>query len=124
MHSEMKSAAESESEEDFPNPFFKTKPRTQNRLRKIVEKEGPARIAEYQKHQSSFRTHQELPGTPQNALGSVVTSNYTGGVYLVVGYGITGGDSNEIGCYGCKISDHIHKKAQWIGPEKRIKQLL
>jgi hypothetical protein len=56
--------------------------------------------------------------------GSVVKSSYLGkqALWLVVGHGYTGANSNERGCFGCKITDRVHKKWQWIGPESMIRR--
>jgi hypothetical protein len=53
-------------------------------------------------------------------VGSVVRSDYSAGIFLVVGHGYTGEHSNERGCYGCKITDRVFKKWEWIGPDRFI----
>ena len=53
--------------------------------------------------------------------GSIVRSSYVpDALWLVVGHGFTGKRGEERGCYGCKITNRIYKRWEWIGPEKMI----
>lgn len=54
-------------------------------------------------------------------VGTVVEGTMWPGLYLVVGHGFTGSHGQERGCHGCKITDRIHQRPQWIGPDKKIK---
>jgi hypothetical protein len=56
-------------------------------------------------------------------VGEVVEGTMWPGVYLVVGHGFTGSHGQERGCYGCKITDRIHRKWQWLGPDRTLRKI-
>lgn len=55
--------------------------------------------------------------------GEVVEGTMWPGLYLVVGHGFTGSHGQERGCHGHKITDRIHKRCYWIGPDKTLKRV-
>ena len=102
---------------------------------KSIYQQGRDRIAAYQEYRtcciSDYRMRRIISkGKPavfariQFRVGSIVRTKYTGksSLWLVVGHGFTGLSGLERGCYGCKITDRVLKRWQWIGPESQIEK--
>lgn len=98
----------------------------------LVAREGSQRIAAYREFQKKYcidlrpLIKAKLPeGVQIDRMrfrpGTVVTSDYAPGTYLVVGHSYTGKLGNERGCEACEITDRIHKRWRWIGPESMIR---
>lgn len=104
----------------------------------LVQRHGQARIKRYLDYHktccvsdASMRRamRKEMPLGMQfqrakHPVGSVVKGTIWPGIYLVVGHGFTGSHGQERGCNGCKITDRIFKKWQWVGPDKTLTRVL
>src|ERR1022692_3628335 len=102
-------------------------------IRDIIQRDGPARIGAYRAYDKRWcssddtmrRVLNRMHGTAPFArarfrVGSVVRSTMCPGLYLVVGHGFTGITMHERGCLGCKITDRVHRKSQWVGPDSTL----
>lgn len=106
-------------------------------VNRLVLRDGAERIDRYQKYKKERCVsdavmrrliRKRLPDDTkiQRAkyrVGTVVEATMWPGRYLVVGHGFTGKYGEERGCIGCKITDRVFKKWQWIGPDRTIRKI-
>lgn len=104
---------------------------------RLVQRDGAARIQSYQEYHSKHcATDADMRRTLRKnfpagmkfqrakyKVGNVVEGTMWPGIYLVVGHGFTGSHGQERGCQGCKITDRIHRKWQWIGPDRTLRKI-
>ena len=103
-------------------------------LHSLVQRHGRTRINAYQEYDKKYCSsdasmrrlmRKKMPTgmkfqRAKYPVGSVVRGTMWPGLYLVVGHSFTGSHGQERGCVGCKITDRIYKKWQWVGPDKTL----
>jgi hypothetical protein len=135
------SECEKMAKQGLPCPEF-TRCRHANlppEIRRLVRRDGRARIeayrAYYRENCVSDAEMRRLIGSRSDwrkdrkferaryRVGTVVQGTLWPAIYLVVGHGFTGRYIHERGCYGCRITDRIWKRWQWIGPDSALRRV-